>query len=153
MVKTWEPHKKVSFHNKGWILFNFATEYNMYSMKTKVHTPYAIFCTPFVLYDLPVEFRFDTTPNFNIPVWASLPRLPIELWDLKAITSIVVAVGSPLQVDTISLARNVNGPRFQVLMNAFDEPFETVEVDMHNDNLFKQDKNKNKNKHSTGQEI
>lgn len=136
-AKSWEFHTKVAFYNKGWIVFSFTSELEMHLINSR--RPYAIFGTALVLYDLPPEFRFDAAPNLNIEVWASLPRLPMQLWNTTAITCIATAVGSPLQVDPSSLARNhTNGPRFQVLINALDEPLEELEIEMHNGNWFKQ---------------
>lgn len=64
----------------------------------------------------------------------------MELWNTTTITCIAHAVGSPLQVDQSSLVRNhTNGPRFQILINAIDEPLEKLEIEIHSGNWFKQE--------------
>lgn len=91
--------------------------------------PYSIFGNSMILCDMLAEFRFDSAPELKFPIWASFPSLPMELGNESVVGKIASFVGIPTEVDYRTLAKNsVEGPRFQVLVDALEEPMEGLPI-------------------------
>lgn len=127
LVNGWIRTPRISYHQKGWIVFRFDTEENMECVRQ--NGPYSVYGTPLILYHMPANFRFESAPESKFPVWAYIPNLPLELWNRRAIGKIASLVGCPIEVDAKTVAKtNIDGPRFHVLVDAFHEPREGIHI-------------------------
>lgn len=137
LTKRWKVQSRVSFHPKGWIVFRFEME--VQANDVLAGGPYSVFGIPLVLCNLPPEFRFDSTPDLQFNVWASLPNLPLELWNASAISKIASVVGIPIEVDFKTISKDyVAGPRVLISLDAKKEPPESITLQLHNGNSFVQ---------------
>lgn len=137
LTKRWKFPSRVSFHPKGWIIFRFETEEQ--SKIILAGGTYSVFGLPLVLGPLPTDFRFDSSPSLKFQVWATLPNLPLELWNPSAISKIAATVGTPLKVahETIS-KQYIAGPRVLIDVDASKEPPKSITLKLHNGNTFDQ---------------
>lgn len=133
----WKKECRISFHPKGWIVFRFEKE--EHAKQVLASGPYSVFGIPLVLCNMPSEFRFDSSPELQFNVWVTLPNLPLELWNPTAIAKIASVVGTPVEVDYQTITKqNVAGPRVLVLVDATNQPPESIKLQLHNGNTFEQ---------------
>lgn len=137
MISRWTRKCRVSYHPNGWMIFSFETEADMEFIRTA--GPFDAFGIPLVLCHLPKDFRFDSTPEFKFRVWISLPNLPLSLWNPNALGKIATMLGEPVEVDFKTISKNsLAGPRVMVLVDAMKSPVESVNLKLHNGNIFTQ---------------
>lgn len=89
----------------------------------------------------PEGFSFDPTPEFKFRVWATLPNLPLPLWNPNALGKIASIIGEPIEVDYYTISKNsIAGQRFQVLVDALKLSICTINLRLHNGDTFEQKK-------------
>lgn len=81
---------------------------------------YDIYGTPLILYNLPKDFRFDSTTEIKFRVWIPLPDLQLPLQNPNALGKIALIIGEPIDADHKTIYKNsIAGPRIQVLVDAY----------------------------------
>lgn len=121
----------------GWIVFRFEMEEHMETVRKA--NSYSVFGVQLILFPLPPEFRFDSTPEFKFKVWVTLPNLPLELWNPSALGKIAAVIGEPITLDNRTIAKNnIDGPRLQVLVDAKITPLDCITLRLHNGRSFTQ---------------
>lgn len=64
LMKKGKVKARVSFHRKGWIIFQFASKKDMES--TWQAGPFTQYGIPLILQPVPEKFRFDIAPKVNM---------------------------------------------------------------------------------------
>lgn len=117
----------MAFHPNGWMVFRFETEDDKEQARTEGN--FSIFGSPLMLLYMPEDFNFDEVLEFKFKVWASLPGLPLELWQPTTIAKIASMVGTLVEVDHRTIARiNIDGPRFHVIVDATYKPPDFIRI-------------------------
>lgn len=129
LMKRWPCKARVTFHCRGWMIFQFGSEDEMESTRQK--GPFDAFGMPLVLQSMPAKFDPDMEPEVRVPVWLRLVDLPLELWNLTAVSKIGSYLGTPLSTDYKTLRReSMDGPRIQVIINTTQRPRDAVSVEL-----------------------
>lgn len=91
--------------------------------RTRQKGPFEVFGTPLIPEDMPQQFDPDMEPEVKIPVWLRLVDLPLDLWNLSAVSKIASYLGMTLTTNLKTLRReSMDGPRIQVIMNMAQRP-------------------------------
>ncbi|KAL1554961.1 hypothetical protein AAHA92_15457 [Salvia divinorum] len=124
LIQRW-PHKAwVSFHRRGWMVFQFSNEDEMELTRQK--GPHAIFGIPLILQPMSMDFNPNMDPEINIPVWLRLVDLRATLWNEAAISKIESCIGVTLTTEFQTLH-----PRIQVIVNAAKKPRDSLQIRLH----------------------
>ncbi|XP_042041383.1 uncharacterized protein LOC121786832 [Salvia splendens] len=127
LMKRWKCISRVTFHRKGWLCFQFGSDEAM--EKIRQQGPFDIFGIPLVLQPLPKKFDPDMEPEVMVPIWLRLVDLPLELWNLTAVSKIASCIGTPLSTDFSTLRREtLDGPRIQVIIDTAKRPKESLSI-------------------------
>lgn len=62
--------------------------------------PYTINNTPIVIKLWSPDFDLKTEFLIEIPIWVKFPKLPINSWGAKSLSSIASTIGTPLYADS-----------------------------------------------------
>lgn len=100
LTNTWNAPHKFHIHKSGWLIFRF--EELAEKERVLQGGPYLIYGRPLILKDLPPLFEFGACTHSEIPVWITLPGLPIDLWNAKALGRICSMVGDPICTDAMT---------------------------------------------------
>lgn len=100
LVSSWHVPCKHYFHDKGWIVFKFQNE----EIRDKILSggPYMIFGRPLMLRSMPICFAFDDSELLIMPLWITLPGLPLECWNATILSKIASQVGKPITTDELT---------------------------------------------------
>ena len=105
--------------------------------KVRQKGPFDVFGTPLVLQPMPSDFDPDMEPEVKVPVWLRLVDLPLDLWNLSAVSKIASFIGTPLTTDFKTLRReSMDGPRIQVIVNTAQRPKEAISVQLPSGNFL-----------------
>lgn len=109
-MERWPKKARVTFHRRGWMLFQFANENDLET--TRQSGPFSCFGIPLILQPVPEDFSFEMEPAKEIPVWIKLIDLKPQYWSDTAIGKIASKIGKPIGVDFDSLQKHsVDWPR------------------------------------------
>lgn len=135
LMKRWPCKSRVTIHRRGWLCFQFGSEGDMEKVRQK--GPFDVFGTPLVLQPMPSDFDPDMEPEVKVPVWLRLVDLPLDLWNLSAVSKIASFIGTPLTTDFKTLRReSMDGPRIQVIVNTAQRPKEAISVQLPSGNFL-----------------
>ncbi|KAI5639960.1 hypothetical protein M9H77_00286 [Catharanthus roseus] len=100
LSNSWNTPHKFHIHKSGWLLFRF----DDFELKEKVLQggPYLIFGRPLILKDMPPLFEFGACTHSEVPVWITLPGLPLDLWNARLLGKICSIVGEPICTDAMT---------------------------------------------------
>lgn len=86
LTSIWMRRSRISYHPNGWIVFRFEMEEDIdFIKKVDRHDAAGV---PFILCNLPQDFRYDSAPEDKFWVWITLPNLLLGLWNPNAIGKI-----------------------------------------------------------------
>ncbi|XP_042012340.1 uncharacterized protein LOC121760788 [Salvia splendens] len=127
LMRRWKCKSRVTFHRKGWLCFQFGSDEAM--EKIRQQGPFDIFGIPLVLQPLPKKFDPDMEPEVMVLIWLRLVDLPLELWNLTAVSKIASCIGTPLSTDFSTLRfKTLDGPRIQVIIDTAKRPKESLTI-------------------------
>jgi len=99
----WKVNCTHWFHSSGWIVFKFTSDEDR--MKVLHGGPYFAYGRNLLLRILPKCFRFGTEESAIVPTWIKLPNLPLDCWNVRALSKIVSKVGKPITTDKLTLTK------------------------------------------------
>lgn len=102
--KSWGVKFQLHFHASGWLLFKFSSEMDRDEVLRK--GPYYIYGRPLLLKVMPDMFDFNDSEISKVPVWVQFPSLPLEFWNVRALSKIASKLGSPKQADKLTISRD-----------------------------------------------
>lgn len=138
LTQQWPETPRVSFHNKGWIIFTFESEAIKEEIRSK--GSFSIFGTLLIVEEFPNNFRFDSLPKPEIPIWITLPNLPLELWNKNALSKIGSVLGKPLHVDHHSIENDsIDNIRICVTIDVTKIHPNTLPIRLHDGCVFEQE--------------
>ncbi|KAK4432958.1 hypothetical protein Salat_1058000 [Sesamum alatum] len=113
-------------HVSGWLIFHFARDEDRH--RILVSGPYFIFGRPLMLKNMPDCFEFKEDDISLTPVWATLPSLPLECWNPKALGKIGSRIGTPIAMDSLTRKmKRVSYARILVEVDASKKLVDSVE--------------------------
>lgn len=83
---TWKVSNKFHVYKSGWLVFWFDNEEDR--QKILNGRPYMIYGKPLILKNMPPLFEFGACTNTIVPVWVTLPGLPVDLWNAQVLAKI-----------------------------------------------------------------
>lgn len=102
--KSWGVKFQLHFHASGWLLFKFSSEMDRDEVLRK--GPYYIYGRPLLLKVMPDMFKFNDSEISKVPVWVQFPSLPLEFWNVRALSKITSKLGTPKQADKLTISRD-----------------------------------------------
>ncbi|CAH9102838.1 unnamed protein product [Cuscuta europaea] len=84
----WGVRCLVRSHNKDWIIFKFQNEEDR--SKVLLEGPYTVFGKLIMLKELAEDFTFEDEEFLKIPIWVKFPKLPVSLWNEKAMSEVAL---------------------------------------------------------------
>lgn len=131
LSSTWHVNVQHYFHERGWIVFKFENE----EARDRVLSggPYLIFGRPLMLKCMPSCFEFDDHELLNLPIWITLPGLPLECWNATVLSKIASRIGKPITTDEMTeLKKRVSYARVLVEVDVSKPLTKTVPMTMPN---------------------
>lgn len=61
-----------------------------------------IYGRPLILKNMPPHFELGACTSIVVPVWITLPGLPVDLWNAQALAKICSRIGEPLCIDAMT---------------------------------------------------
>ncbi|KAM3342483.1 hypothetical protein P3S68_027449 [Capsicum galapagoense] len=114
-------------HDTGYFIFRF----NSAEDKDKVLLggPYTFHNKPFIVQPWVIDFEFDPNCITTIPLWITLPGLPVGYWSGDALSKIASEIGPPLHTDhyTASMER-ISYAHVCVEVDATQSLIESIEM-------------------------
>lgn len=111
VIKRWNDTCKYFLHDSDWIVNKFECENDRDNI---LHDePHPIFGSTLILKPMPKCFEFGRVESSLMHVWATLPGLPIDVWNAKYFGKIMSKVENRLQPTSL-LKR-----KFKSLMHEF----------------------------------
>ncbi|GFQ03527.1 hypothetical protein PHJA_002496500 [Phtheirospermum japonicum] len=100
ITRKWSVSCKFFTHHSGWLVFKFNSEHD----RDRVLNggPYVIYGRPLLLKIMPSCFEFDDAEVSMMPVWVTLPGLPLDCWTQNALYKIGRKIGRPLATDEVT---------------------------------------------------
>lgn len=98
LCENWEVPATFHFHASGWIIFQFANEYDRDRVSHPGH--YSIFGCQLHIRTIPQFFTFDVAEMCIVPIWVTF--LPLELWSEIPLSRIAGRVGVPITTDQLT---------------------------------------------------
>jgi len=116
-------------HRSGWIVFKFQTEEDR--MKVLNGGPYFAYGRNLMLKVMPRCFRFGDEEVTKFPVWIQLPDLPLDCWNVRALSKITSRIGKPISTDKMTRTKErLSFARVMVEVDASKEPVKSVEISL-----------------------
>ncbi|KAL2511224.1 Uncharacterized protein Adt_16824 [Abeliophyllum distichum] len=103
LCDSWNIQYKYYPHESGWLIFKFRNEEDRMSVLNG--GPYFVFGRPLMLKIMPHCFGFDDNEISNMPVWITLPGLPLACWNPTALGKIASMVGKPITTDKLTVSK------------------------------------------------
>ncbi|KAI5666267.1 hypothetical protein M9H77_16120 [Catharanthus roseus] len=100
LTNTWNVPHKFYVHKCGWLVFRF----EIFEDRDQVLQggPYLIYGRPLILKEMPPLFEFGPCTLSVIPIWITLPGLPLDMWNAKLLGKICSEVGDPICTDAMT---------------------------------------------------
>lgn len=98
LTSSWKVPNKFQVHKLGCVIFRFDNEADRQHI---LQGPYMIFGRPLVLKNMPPLFEFGACKRTIMPIWVTLPGLPMDLWNEKALAKICSKIGKTLSTDAM----------------------------------------------------
>lgn len=102
--RAWGVKVKLHFHSSGWLLFKFNSSVDRDFVLSQ--GPYYIYGRPLLLKIMPDVFNFNDSAISSVPIWLQLPNLPLEFWNVRALSKIASKLGVPKQADKLTISRD-----------------------------------------------
>lgn len=131
MCKQWSPKARVQFHHTGWIVCRLESS----ELVDKVISggPYSCMGRACLVKKMPEYFQLDSDLIMSIPVWASLPGLPLQCWGTEPLSLIASKIGVPLCMDAITKEkRNISYARVLVEVDLNQKPITEIPINLPN---------------------
>ncbi|XP_020547320.1 uncharacterized protein LOC110011493, partial [Sesamum indicum] len=118
-------------HESGWLVFRFARDEDR--QRVLAGGPYFVYGRPLLLKHMPDCFEFKEDDISLMPVWATLPSLPLECWHPNALGKIGSRIGTPIAMDSLTMnMERVSYARILVEVDASKKLTDQVEFVMPN---------------------
>ena len=137
LCDSWNVKYEYLAHTSGWLVFKFPTS----EIRDEVlqNGPYSIFGRPLLLKVMPSDFDFDAKIPLSIPVWISLPNLPLNCWNARALGKIASILGNPISTDRLTATRErISFARVLVEIDPSKELKRMVEIQLPNGRIRQQ---------------
>ncbi|XP_009770244.1 uncharacterized protein [Nicotiana sylvestris] len=89
---------EVFLHDEGYYIIKFQSVADMNEILYS--GPYTINNRPIVIKPWSPDFDLKTEFLIEIPIWVKFPKLPINCWGAKSLSSIASTIGTPLYADS-----------------------------------------------------
>lgn len=99
MCDSWNVEYQYFAHASGWLVFKFPDCESREEVLQ--HGPFSVYGRPLMLKVMKLDFDFDEKPRLSVPVWVSLPNLPLNCWNARALGKIVYFLGKPITTDRL----------------------------------------------------
>ncbi|KAJ0661609.1 putative transcription factor interactor and regulator CCHC(Zn) family [Helianthus annuus] len=93
----------ISANNNGIFFFKFRNEVGMFNAIDK--GPWLVNDIPLCLKKWEAGICIEKTEPSSIPMWVTIPNLPLELWNSESICSMLSCIGEPILFDKVTLER------------------------------------------------
>lgn len=100
LANSWKVPYKFYVHKSGWLVFRF--EIHEDRDQVLQGGPYLIYGRPLILKEMPQLFEFGPCTLSVIPVWVTLPGLPLDMWNAKILGKICSEIGEPICTDAMT---------------------------------------------------
>ena len=133
----WKVKCKHWIHRSGWIVFKFDTLEDRLSVLNG--GPYFIYGRNLMLKNMPKCFRFGGEEIAIVPLWVQLPGLPLDCWNVRALSKIVSRIGKPITTDRLTHTKErLSFARVLVEVDASKELVTSVEMKLPTGDVYKQ---------------
>lgn len=127
LVDKWNSECEILPHQSGWVIFKFQDKAKL--ERVLAGGPYFIYGRTLLLHSIPENFCFQEEDYSIVPSWVQLHNLPLQCWNMRAISRIASKLGKPLCVDSITLERKrIYYARVLIEMDTAVKPLEEFEV-------------------------
>jgi len=114
-------------HRSGWIVFKFLSEEDR--LEVLNGGPYFAYGRNLMLKILPRCFTFGDEEVATIPLWIQLPDLPLDCWNVRALSKIASRVGNPITTDKLTRTKErLSFARVMVEVDVSKELVSSVEM-------------------------
>lgn len=101
--------------------------------------PYIIYGRPLILKNIPPLFEFGVYTNTIVPVWVTLLRLLVDLWNAQVLAKIYSKIGKPLCINAmIGRKERISYARVLVEMDIAKDLVKEVPIKLPNGKLREQ---------------
>ena len=101
--------------------------------------PYFIYGKPVFLRKWTTEFEMKEDLLRVLPIWITLPQLPLHLWGERSISKITSVIGKPITTDECTAKKlRISYARVLVEVDITQNPIETVDIKDHKGKLMEQ---------------
>ena len=129
LCDTWNVEYEYLAHSSGWLVFKFPDSVSRDEVIQK--GPYSIFGRPLLLKIMAPDFDFDSKIPLSVPVWISLPNLPLNCWNARALGKIASVLGNPISTDRLTATRErISFARVLVEIDPTKELKRSVEIQL-----------------------
>lgn len=134
MCNNWKVEYQYYVHRSGWLIFKFK---DMASRASVLQGgPYFVFGRPLMLKEMPKCFEFDESEISTIPVWITLPGLPLDMWTDNMLNKIVSKIGVPISTDRLTATQDcLSYARVLVEVDVSKELIHSVTMNMINNKV------------------
>ncbi|XP_058771879.1 uncharacterized protein LOC131645220 [Vicia villosa] len=129
MIRNWNFVKlpEMYFNDEGYFILRFHTMDDKDLVLTK--GPYTIHNMPMLLTDWKPNFDLKKDMLRTIPIWVTLPHLPLHLWGQKSLSKIGSALGTPIVTDECTANKlRVSYARILVEMDITKAPVTEINI-------------------------
>ncbi|XP_058783664.1 uncharacterized protein LOC131658381 [Vicia villosa] len=129
MIRNWNFAKlpDMFFNDEGYFILRFPSMDDKDLVLTK--GPYTIHNMPMLLTDWKPNFDLKKDMLRTIPIWVTLPHLPLHLWGQRSLSKIGSALGTPLVTDECTANKlRVSYARILVEMDITKPPITEISI-------------------------
>ncbi|CAK8562385.1 unnamed protein product [Lathyrus sativus] len=96
MTRFWNFIKlsEMFYHEEWYFIIRFKSFASKETVQMK--GPYTIYNMPMILKDWSQDFNFKRDMLRTLPIWVTLPHIPLHLWGPKSLSKIGSVLGNPL---------------------------------------------------------
>ena len=133
----WHVKYQYYVHSSGWLVFKFECANDRDTVLNG--GPYFVFGRPLLLKMMPPYFEFGDEEISILPAWIQLPGLPLECWNVSALSKIASKVGKPVTTDRLtSTKERLSFARILVEVDAAKDMARSVQIRLPNGRMREQ---------------
>jgi len=129
LCDSWGVNYQFFTHSSGWLVFKFPDADSREVVMQK--GPFSVFGRPLLLKYMAPDFDFDLKPPLLVPVWVSLPNLPLSCWSARALGKITSIIGRPITTDGLTASKErISFARVMVEIDPSKELKRSIEIQL-----------------------
>ncbi|XP_047266795.1 uncharacterized protein LOC107854440 isoform X1 [Capsicum annuum] len=125
----WKTEKisQIMYHDEGYFVFRFESVKD--SEEILFGGPYTFQNKPFILQRWELNFEFNPDCITNIPLWITMPGLPVGYWSTESLSKLASAVGRSLHTDSFTTSmERISYARILIEMDVSQPLIEEIDL-------------------------